>query len=148
MSHHRRYSAAVLLGMTTLFAACQTTPPLEVDTGVEAPPALNLNLLTDDGADRIDLATSPMAGAAGQLVICLEVRTASGWWKGIGINSVEPNVQGEASDGIQCTAASPGQLSLTFWKAKGFGVHTQVGTRTVDLSRYASHRVRIVWRQD
>ena len=107
------------------------------------PPQLSLVLHTDDDADSIKLLSDDKNDGS-QLRVCLSVSTASGWWKGVGINRTSPTVEGTLDDGVQCADTRPGVVSFTFWKAKGFGVHTQVGNRVVDLSGYGGQRVSLV----
>ena len=146
---HRILGTILLL--PAILSACDKASPMDpADNGNEIapPPALNLKLTTDDAADRIELTTTLPRADVQQLEVCLKNSTPGGWWKGVGINQVDPTVQGDASEGLQCTNVQPGKLSFTFWKAKGLGVHTRVGSRTVDLSAYAGSRVTLEWKID
>ncbi len=151
--HH--IAVAAFLGTTLLLAACQspTDVPAQPDPGgvappaPPAPPALDLFFTTDDLADRIEMITSPDPSVGSQLNICLEILTATGWWKGIGANRDEPSVQGDGN-AVRCIPTAPGRINLTFWKAKLFGIHTKVGAGAVDLSRYAGQRALFVWEKE
>ena len=146
MFRTNRILGAVLVGTAALLAACDSPTGADGDNG-KNPPPLSMALTTDDDADRI-LLTTLADPAVASLNVCLVHTTESGWWKGIGINSVEPTLQGEKSEGSRCTPVGAGVLRLTFWKAKAFGAHTQVGARTVDLTLYAGHRIYITWQRD
>ena len=140
-----------ILLVPAILSACDKTSPMDpVDNGNEIapPPILDLKLTTDDASDRIELTTTLPRSDVQLLEVCLKNSTADGWWKGVGVNQVNPTVQGQASEGLQCANVQPGKLSFTFWKAKGFGVHTRVGSRSVDLSAYAGSRVTLDWKVD
>ncbi|MFB3132459.1 MAG: hypothetical protein ACE10K_08055, partial [Rhodothermales bacterium] len=114
---------------------------------------LPVSLRTDDAADRISMESTYDEALAnepgGRVRVCLEVAaTSSGWWKGIGLDSTQPTLEGERSDGIQCTEILSGRKQVTFWKAKAFGVHTNVGVRRVDLSDRAGYKVVFKWIKD
>ncbi len=148
MLRTHRMLSAILLVPAILSACAKASPmdPVDNNNEIAPPPALDLKLTTDDAADRIQLTTNLPRADVQLLEVCLQVSTASGWWKGVGINQVNPTVQGQASEGLQCASVQPGKLSFTFWKAKAFGVHTSVGSRTVDLSAYAGSRVTLDWK--
>ena len=112
------------------------------------PKPLKLTVATDDRADQIEIRSAAIDGASGRVKVCLQVQTSSGWWKGIGLNEREPTLAGEKSDGLKCTTIGPRLLKVTYWKAKMLGVHTPVGTRTLDLRPYKDHAVTFTWRKD
>lgn len=112
------------------------------------PTPLNIIVATDDQADQIEIKTTPRDMTGGRLQVCLQVQTKSGWWKGIGLNQSEPTLEGERSDGLKCTTISPGRIDVAYWKAKVFGVHTYVGTRSLDLRQYKNHEVMFTWKKD
>lgn len=145
----RRMAVAIALALPVIGFACGDSGPTE-PTGNDddtPPPRLDLFLSTDDSADAIHVTSEP--GNLGEsLTLCLTVSTASGWWKGVGVNETQPTLEGVAADGDQCMTISPGLKTLAFWKAKGLGVHTQVGSRSLDLSEYAGHRIRLEWTLD
>lgn len=112
------------------------------------PKPLKLTVTTDDTADQIQIISAPIDDASSRVRVCLQVQTSSGWWKGIGLNEREPTLAGEKSDGLKCTTLAPRLLKVTYWKAKLLGVHTPVGTRTLDLRPYKDHAVTFTWRKD
>ena len=97
---------------------------------------------------QIEIKTTPSDRIGGRLQVCLQVQTESGWWKGIGLNLYEPTLEGERRDGLKCTTISPGRIDVAYWKAKAFGVHTYVGTRSLDLRQYMNHEVMFTWKKD
>ena len=117
-------------------------------TPKKLPAPLNIIVATDDKADQIQIKTTPREGTAGRMQVCLQVQTQSGWWKGIGLNERSPTLEGERHDGLKCTTISPGRIDIAYWKAKVFGVHTYVGTRTLDLRPYKDHEVMFTWKKD
>ena len=112
------------------------------------PKPLKLTVTTDDKADQIQITSAPSDDASSRVRVCLQVQTSSGWWKGIGLNDREPTLAGQKSDGLKCTTLAPRLLKVTYWKAKLLGVHTPVGTRTLDLRPYKDHAVTFTWRKD
>jgi hypothetical protein len=138
---------ALVLAVPTILSGCGETAPTGPDTDNTPPPPLAVNLRTDDPADRITVSSEPASSGA-QVRLCLNVRTGSGWWKGVGVNQADPSIAGDRTDGDRCASFTPGNLTLTFWKAKGLGVHTNVGSRSLDLTRYAGHRVDLTWTAD
>jgi hypothetical protein len=112
------------------------------------PKPLKLTVTTDDKADQIQIISAPINGPSSRVKVCLQVQTSSGWWKGIGLNEREPTLAGQKSDGLKCTTIAPRLLKVTYWKAKILGVHTPVGTRTLDLRPYKEHAVTFTWRKD
>jgi hypothetical protein len=144
-----RIRVAVLAGTAIVLAACSDLPTGVNDPDDDAPPpALNQAITTDDAVDRIQLTSQQDATYPTQLNVCLEIRTSSGWWKGLGVGRSEPTVEGEGQGNLVCARAEPGTVTFNFWKAKLFGVHTRVGATTVNLSAYAGHRIRVSWQQD
>ena len=144
----RAARALPALMLASLFlAACGKSATAPATEETTPPPQLDLALNTDDDADSIKLLSDDKNDGS-QLRVCLSVSTQSGWWKGVGINQTSPTVEGALSDGMQCADTRPGLISFTFWKAKGLGVHTQVGTRVVDLSQYGGYRVSLIWLTD
>lgn len=138
---------ALMAGLAILLASCSSDSPTSVDDD-PPPPELNVTLRTEDDADRIRLVSQPDADYPARVNVCLEIRTTSGWWKGLGINREEPTVEGEGNGRVLCTRVEPASLTFHFWKAKLFGVHTRVGTANVNLEKYAGHRVMFIWQQD
>jgi hypothetical protein len=112
------------------------------------PKELKLTVTTEDKADQVEIRTAPTDGLAGRLKVCLQVRTESGWWKGIGLNERDPTLAGQKSDGLRCTTIAPGLINVAYWKAKMFGIHTPVGTRRLDLRQYKDHEVIFTWKRD
>ena len=121
---------------------------LHITATEKLPTPLNIIVATDDQADQIEIKTTPRDMTGGRLQVCLQVQTKSGWWKGIGLNQSEPTLEGERSDGLKCTTISPGRIDVAYWKAKVFGVHTYVGTRSLDLRQYKNHEVMFTWKKD
>jgi hypothetical protein len=139
---------AVLAGTAIALAACSDSP-----TGVDEPQdtlpaAINNAVRTSDDADRIQVTSQPDANYPTLLNVCLDIRTPNAWWKGIGVGSIEPSVEGEGQGIAGCTRVQAGNLTFNFWKAKLFGVHTHVGSVTLNLSAYAGHEIRFTWQQD
>lgn len=114
----------------------------------QLPAPLKIIVTTDDKADQIEVKTTPRDKTGGRMQVCLKVQTESGWWKGIGLNERAPTLEGERSDGLKCTTIDPGRIDVAYWKAKVFGVHTYVGTRSLDLSQYMNHEVMFTWKKD
>jgi hypothetical protein len=112
------------------------------------PKALKFTARTKDEADQVEIRTAPIEGLAGRLKVCLQVQTKSGWWKGIGLNERDPTLAGQRSDGLRCTIIAPGLINVAYWKAKGLGIHTPVGTSRLDLRQYKDHEVIFTWRTD
>jgi hypothetical protein len=112
------------------------------------PKALKFTVTTKDEADQIEIGTAPTEGLAGRVKVCLQVKTQSGWWKGIGLNERDPTLAGQKSDGLRCTIIAPGLTNVAYWKAKGLGIHTPVGTSRLDLRQYKDHEVIFTWRTD
>jgi hypothetical protein len=112
------------------------------------PKALKFTVTTKDEADQVEIRTAPIEGLAGRVKVCLQVKTQSGWWKGIGLNERDPTLAGQKSDGLRCTIIAPGLTNVAYWKAKGFGIHTPVGTSRLDLRQYKDHEVIFTWRTD
>lgn len=105
---------------------------------------------SSDGDDiRAYTGPSPNAVPSNRVEVCLEVGEAStGWWKGIGLNTKSPTIEGNRGDGIQCTQVSAASTNVYYWKAKAFGAHTPVGSEVVDLSKAAGKRFTIKWVKD
>jgi hypothetical protein len=112
------------------------------------PKALKFTVSTKDEADQVEIRTAPIAGLAGRVKVCLQVKTKSGWWKGVGLNERDPTLAGQKSDGLRCTIIAPGLINVAYWKAKGLGIHTPVGTSRLDLRQYKDHEVIFTWRTD
>lgn len=142
---HRVLPVAFLVSL--ILSGCTDNAMQPGNEDVAPPPVLSLAFTTDDSADHIDL-SSQLDDVQAKVRICLRVATTSGWWKGVGINQTEPTLEGAKEDGVQCTNVAPGNLTLTFWKAKGLGVHSRVGSGSVDLTRYAGHLIWITWTKD
>lgn len=114
----------------------------------EPPPPLNYNIGTGDAADRVRVVSDATYQPGGSSVlICLQLVGIT-WWKGIGVGQTEPTLQARDDNKSQCTEVAPDQYSLTFWKAKAFGVHTRMGSGSLDLRRYAGHKVTLRWSAD
>ena len=112
------------------------------------PTPLKLTVSTRDKADQIEVRTAPMDGLSGRIRACLQVKTRSGWWKGIGLNESDPTLAGEKSDGVKCTFIAPGLIKVAYWKAKTLGIHTPVGSSRLDLRQYKDHEVVFTWKTD
>jgi len=138
----------VLLSLFCLLAIGCDTMTSEMNETESPPEQLRATVSTDDQADQIEVTTGPTGGIAGRMRVCLEVETESGWWKGLGLNEPEPTIEGEKSDGRKCTTISPGRIEVAYWKAKGLGIHTHVGTRSIDLRVYGDHEVSFTWQKD
>jgi hypothetical protein len=140
---------AIAFAVSVILPGCSEGDPTGPDAGGvgNPPPPLVVSLRTDDPADLISV--SSQAVNSGSVVrVCLSVSTASGWWKGVGVNATDPTMEGDRAAGDQCANFTPGNMTLTFWKAKGLGVHSNVGSRSLDLSRYAGHTVSLTWVAD
>ncbi len=146
---HTLRAVAIGLAMPFVLIGCSGSPtaPNSANKGTNPPPALDLVMTTNDPLDTIAV-TSQSANYPGEVRVCLLVTSSSGWWKGIGLNQTQPTIQGSTADGIQCANMGPGIVHLTFWKAKLFGVHTEVGSNVIDLSAYANNVVLFSWRSD
>ena len=72
------------------------------------------------------------------------------WWKGLGIGTRDPDIEGEGEGliGSELTSSLRGEVRFYFWKAKAFGVHTKVGERTVDLTDWDEHELVFKWMKD
>jgi hypothetical protein len=112
------------------------------------PKALKLTVTTEDEADQVEISTAPIDGLAGRIKVCLQVKTESGWWKGVGLNERDPTLAGQKSDGLRCTTIAPGLINVAYWKAKMVGIHTPVGTSRLDLRQYKDHEVIFTWKTD
>ena len=112
------------------------------------PKPLKLTVTTQDKADQVEIRTAPGDGLAGRIKVCLQVRTKSGWWKGIGLNERAPTLAGQKSDGLRCTIVAPGLINVAYWKAKTLGMQTPVGSSRLDLRQYKDHEVVFTWRTD
>jgi hypothetical protein len=80
-------------------------------------------------------------------MLCLELHGIT-WWKGLGIGRSEPTLTVSDRNVGDCTPVDPAMINVTFWKAKMFGVHTRIGTASLDLRRYAGHQVTLQWSAD
>jgi TIR domain len=112
------------------------------------PKALKFTVTTKDEADQVEITTAPIDGLAGRVKVCLQVKTKSGWWKGVGLNERDPTLAGQKSDGLRCTIIGPGLINVAYWKAKGLGIHTPVGISRLDLRQYKDHEVIFTWKTD
>lgn len=141
--------AAIALAASMILLGCGRSPtaPSSANTGNTMPPTLDLTMTTNDPTDTITVSSQP-ANYPSTVRVCLSVTSNSGWWKGIGLNQTNPTIQGSAADGVQCANMAPGLINLTFWKAKIFGAHTEVGTNVIDLTQYANHVVTFSWWSD
>lgn len=144
------------LGLLPLgLAACTIQLPEGVGTPTptptptaELPPPLNYNIATGDGVDRVRVVSDATYQPGGSSVLlCLELVGIT-WWKGVGVGQREPTLQVEGSNRSQCTEVEPDQIPLAFWKAKTFGAHTHMGNGSLDLRRYAGHKVSLRWSAD
>ncbi len=146
---HTRRVAAIGLVVPFILIGCAGSPtaPNAANKDANTPPTLDLVLTTSDPADTIAV-TSQTANYPTWVRVCLSVTSTSGWWKGIGLDQTNPTIQGSAADGEQCTNIGPGIISLTFWKAKLLGIHTEVGSGSIDLTQYVGHVVTFTWRAD
>lgn len=147
--YRTRRAAAIGLVVPMILFGCAKSPttPDSGSTKDKAPPALDIFLSTGDPADTIEVWSGSTTNTS-SVRLCLDVTSASGWWKGIGIDQTEPTIQGAAADGEQCAYISPEVARVTFWKAKAFGVHTQVGTGSIDLTKYSGYEVHFSWLAD
>jgi TIR domain len=113
-----------------------------------SPKPLKLTVTTQDKADQVEIRTAPVDGLAGRIKVCLQVKTKSGWWKGVGLNERDPTLASQKSDGLRCTIIAPGLINIAYWKAKTLGIHTPVGNSRLDLRQYKDHEVIFTWRTD
>jgi hypothetical protein len=144
-----RIRMAILAGTAIVLAACSDSLTGVNDPDDDAPPpALNQAITTFDAVDRIQLTSQADATYPTQLNVCLEIRTSSGWWKGLGVGRTEPTVEGEGQGNLVCARAEPGTVTFNFWKARFFGIHSWVGATEVNLSAYAGHKILFTWQQD
>lgn len=148
MFHARRVAIIGLVAPVFLFGCARSpTAPDPTNTGANTPPTLDILMTTSDPADTILVSSQP-ANYPTWVRLCLTVTSTSGWWKGIGVDQTQPTIQGSSADGEQCTNVGPEVVSLTFWKAKAFGIHTEVGTGAIDLTQYAGNTVTFSWSSD
>ena len=89
-----------------------------------------------------------LPGEAG-VKLCLVLGKEKMWWKGLGFGGTPtPKLAGEGQGSRGWLTTVPGEIEFHFWKAKMFGVHTPVGKRMIDLSRYNEHAVTFSWLSD
>lgn len=114
----------------------------------DAPPPLNFAIPTGDNADRVQV-VSNLGDDQGETTVqlCLELVGIT-WWKGLGVGRTEPTLEVQDSKTYSCTAVAPEQVAITFWKAKMFGVHTQLSSAILNLAGYGGHRVSLRWSAD
>jgi hypothetical protein len=114
----------------------------------EAPRPLNFTIPTGDNADRVQVVSKAGVNPGGTTVrLCLEL-VGLNWWKGLGVGRTEPTLEVQDSKKVACTDVEPGQVPVTFWKAKTFGVHTQLSSAILNLAGYAGHGVTLRWSAD
>ena len=122
---------------------------IEDPAPVSAPPTpLNFAIPTGDNADRVQVVSTAGYNPGGATVmLCLELVGIT-WWKGLGVGRSEPTLEVQDSKTYDCTHVDPEPISITFWKAKMFGVHTRLAGATLNLEGYAGHRVSLRWMAD
>jgi hypothetical protein len=80
------------------------------------------------------------------------------WWKGIkvfgsdsielGLLETQDSTHGPISITLNLGEFTPGQARLEFWKAKLFGVHTDVAHYTFDPEPFAGQTLNFSWLSD
>lgn len=128
-----------------------TPPPSEPTPPTPEPPVTYppTTMGTEDAADEIVMQVEPAEIGAGFVQVCLEVAIdGGGWWKGIGLNSRQPTLEGEEKEGIQCTVIPAQEVKVNFWKAKFGGRHAPVGQGSVDMTEFGGYRVVFKWVKD
>lgn len=149
LDHPIRAIGLVLIPIALVACADSVAGPEDSDTSEPpAPPALDQEISTGDAADRVRVLSELEGGGPG-LIVCLTLTGDVTWWKGIGLNNEEPDLEAEGESASHCDVLPEPQLvTLTFWKAKTLGIHTKVGTNSIDLSEYAGHRITFLWEAD
>lgn len=136
------FCSFLLVGCTLSTSAME-----EEEVAPPPPPAFNFILKTDDPDDRVEV-SSATRDLNGQVEVCLNVETESGWWKGLGIDKKDPSIEAKKRDGITCSITSPRSIEFYFWKAGFLGIHKRVGEHVLNLAAYGDHRVTFEWKQD
>ena len=97
--------------------------------------------------------------APGTLTVALRSGLNIEWWKGIKVfgsdNSIEIGLvetenrsRGPSTVTLKVGEFNPGQARLEFWKAKLFGVHTDVAHYTFDPEAFAGQTLNFSWLSD
>jgi len=97
----------------------------------------------------------------GTLTVVQRSGLAVNWWKGIkvfgndswdrgefGLLETENRSRGPISVTLNVGVFTPGQAHLEFWKAKAFGVHTDMIHYTFDPKSFAGKTLNFTWLTD
>ena len=95
----------------------------------------------------------------GTLTVVLRTGPAISWWKGIkvfgnnswfaiGLLETQDRSHGPITVTLSLQDFVPGQARLEFWKAKLFGVHTDVAHYTFDPEPFAGQTLNFSWLSD
>ncbi|MDY3552944.1 hypothetical protein R5W24_002034 [Gemmata sp. JC717] len=98
-------------------------------------------------------------GSPGKITICLSSAQNVTWWKGIKVfgdgswNAIGLVETQDSSHGPICVTLDIGQFQaansrLEFWKAKAFGVHTDMIHYTFDPFQYVGKQLSFIWKND
>ena len=111
---------------------------------------------TVDGNNAINTSTSDIQRGFTQF--SLATLSNITWWKGIKVqdNSGAEILLLETQDQSHGPVSSPQlnmgqfgqQINVEIWKAKAFGVHTQVATVSFDAGQCNGHNVTLTWQND
>jgi hypothetical protein len=95
----------------------------------------------------------------GTLTVVLRSGPAVSWWKGvkvfgnnssfaIGLLETQDHAHGPSTVTLDLGDFVPGQARLEFWKAKAFGVHTDMAHYTFDPEPFAAQTLNFSWLSD
>ena len=95
----------------------------------------------------------------GTLTVALRSGPAISWWKGIkvfgnnssfaiGLLETQDQSHGPITVTLSLRDFVPGQARLEFWKAKAFGVHTDMVHYTFDPEPFAGQTLNFSWLTD
>jgi hypothetical protein len=98
-------------------------------------------------------------GQRGAVTVVLRSGPAISWWKGIkvfgngswnaiGLLETQDHAHGPSTATLDLGDFVGGQSRLEFWKAKTFGVHTDVAHYTFDPVQFAGQTLNFSWMTD
>ena len=141
-------TALLVMNLTGCITEPEAEDPGTKEEEYTPPPVIQMEIGTDDAVDLIEVTSDYQSNYSKALVgICLVKESAGQWAKSLGVNQREANLDGAEGYG-NCRYVSPGQVNLYFWKAKLFGVMTEVGDRQFDFTNYGGHKVYFKWHRD
>jgi hypothetical protein len=107
--------------------------------------------------DKVYFYASP--GQEGAITIALRSGAGVTWWKGvkvfgsdtgdaIGLVETQDQSHGPNVVSVNMDAFTPGEARLEFWKAKAFGVHTDVMHYFLQPEEYVGQTLNFSWMTD